>query len=241
MNKGKSNSSGKPATEKVNKVGELFPSSSLEDYAKSGGGGGAGYNNGEVRHVDEDASDPKESEAGEGSSSSWVFKAGELKNYTSPKPNRAIGKKTFLGVEVINPSMGMGCARMATYLYRFMTHKLHGTCPDDYELAQKLMAGSRLPFYDNTLDIVHMNLFLDGWIGAELLWFMLLDWDRVLRPKGLLWIDRFFSRKEEVEMYVGEFNRLGYKRLMWRIVPKTDKLVADEVFFSAVLEKPIRA
>ncbi|OWM64508.1 hypothetical protein CDL15_Pgr020475 [Punica granatum] len=104
-----------------------------------------------------------------------------------------------------------------------------------------ISVGSRLPFYDNTLDIVHMNLFLDGWIGAELLWFMLLDWDRVLRPKGLLWIDRFFSRKEEVEMYVGEFNRLGYKRLMWRIVPKTDKLVADEVFFSAVLEKPIRA
>ncbi|PKI43209.1 hypothetical protein CRG98_036406 [Punica granatum] len=53
----------------------------------------------------------------------------------------AIGKKTFLGVESINPSIGMGCARMATYLDRFMTYKLHGTCPDDSELAHKLMAG----------------------------------------------------------------------------------------------------
>ncbi|XP_031399113.1 trishanku [Punica granatum] len=65
MNKGKSNSSGKPATEKVNKVGELFPSSSLEDYAKSGGGGGAGYNNGKEDEEDENREEEDGDEAEE--------------------------------------------------------------------------------------------------------------------------------------------------------------------------------
>ncbi|KAJ4849031.1 hypothetical protein Tsubulata_038060 [Turnera subulata] len=102
-----------------------------------------------------------------------------------------------------------------------------------------LSIGSRSPFFDNTLDIVHSTLFLDGWIGVELLQFVLFDWDRVLRPKGLLWVDRFFCRKEDMKMYLDEFLRLGYKKLLWRVLPKTDKL-GDELYFSAVLEKPIR-
>ncbi|XP_031396185.1 nucleolin-like isoform X4 [Punica granatum] len=65
MNKGESNSSGKPATEKVNKVGELFPSSSLEDYAKSWGGGGAGYDNGKEDEEDENQEEEDGDEAEE--------------------------------------------------------------------------------------------------------------------------------------------------------------------------------
>ncbi|KAM2011778.1 hypothetical protein ACFX1T_023709 [Malus domestica] len=94
--------------------------------------------------------------------------------------------------------------------------------------------GSSLPFFDNTLDIIHSTLFLDGWIGAELLQFVLFDWDCVLRPKGLLGIDRFFCHKEDMKLYLDEFKRLGYKPLLWSVVPKT------ELFFSAVLGKPIR-
>nr|QTZ19674.1 S-adenosyl-L-methionine-dependent methyltransferase [Bixa orellana] len=99
--------------------------------------------------------------------------------------------------------------------------------------------GSRLPFFDNTLDIIHSTSFLDGWIGIEQLQFVLFDWDRVLRPKGLLWVDRFFCKKEDMKLYLDEFSRLGYRKLLWRVVPKTDKL-EDELFFSAVLEKPVR-
>ncbi|KDP24284.1 hypothetical protein JCGZ_25580 [Jatropha curcas] len=102
-----------------------------------------------------------------------------------------------------------------------------------------LSIGSRLPFFDNTLDIIHSTLFLDGWIGIELLQFVLFDWDRVLRPKGILWVDRFFCKKDDMKLYLDEFTRLGYKKLLWRVVPKTDKL-EDELFFSGVLEKPIR-
>lgn len=347
----------------------------------------------EMSNVDEDSSDPEESkaDASEEFIGNHVFMAGELKNYTSPKPNRVAGKKTFLGVEAVNPSIGMACAAMASNLDRFMSYKLFAACPDDWDLAQRLIisgcdplprrrcfsrtppnytmpmpssnslwtqprdvnilwsnykckdyqcllsnqtvnkrgffkcsdcfdlskrrwevpanklelaeftidqvlalkpgeirvgldfgpttgsfaalmreknvtvatatlnlgapfnevialrgllplyvsVGSRLPFFDNTLDIVHSSLFLDGWVGTELLQFVLFDWDRVLRPRGLLWVDRFFCKKEDVKMYVDEFERLRYRKLLWRVVPKSDKS-EDEFFFSAVLEKPLR-
>ncbi|KAH9740399.1 S-adenosyl-L-methionine-dependent methyltransferases superfamily protein [Citrus sinensis] len=61
-----------------------------------------------------------------------------------------------------------------------------------------------------------------------------------LRPKGLLWVDRFFCTKDGTKLYLDEFPRLGYKKLIWRIVPKTDQR-ADELFFSAILEKPSRS
>ncbi|PRQ53316.1 putative S-adenosyl-L-methionine-dependent methyltransferase [Rosa chinensis] len=347
--------------------------------------------NNEVSNVDEDFSDPEEGEAEEQFMSGNVFKSGEIRSYISPKPNRLVGKKNFLGVDALTPSIGLACAKMASNLDRFMSYKVHSACPDDSQIAQKLIVhgcdplprrrcftkspphytkpfpinaslwtqpsdanilwnnykckdysclvsketadrrgffkcsscfnisqhgwnvptnesvsaeftidevlslkpgeirigldyspttgnfaavmreknvtiasstlnlgapfnevialrgllplytsiGSRLPFFDNTLDIIHSTLFLDGWIGIELLQFVLFDWDRVLRPKGLLWIDRFFCHKEDMKLYLEEFNRLGYKPLLWRVVPKNDKL-GDELFFSAVLEKPIR-
>ncbi|XVE72310.1 hypothetical protein DITRI_Ditri11bG0029000 [Diplodiscus trichospermus] len=317
---------------------------------------------------------------------------GELHNYTAPKPNRFIGKKNFLGVESINPSVGLPCASMASNVDRFMSYKVYRTCPDDWDVAQKLMISgcdplprrrcfsktppryskplptnsslwsqpsdinilwshykckyysclvsnktigkrgffkcsncfdlskrgweiqmnkstsaeftiddvlrmkpgeirigldfssttgtfaalmkernvtiasatlnlgapfnevialrgllplylsidSRLPFFDNTLDIIHSTLFLDGWIGIELLQFVLFDWDRVLRPNGLLWVDRFFCKRDDLKMYLDEFSRLDYRKLLWRVVPKTDKM-EDECYFSAVLEKPLRS
>ncbi|XP_068655864.1 probable methyltransferase At1g29790 [Aristolochia californica] len=319
-----------------------------------------------------------------------LFNSDEFYNYTSPKPNRN-GKKNFLGVDTVNPSVGSACASLASDVERFMGYKAYGSCPDDWIVAQKLMVagcdplprrrcfskspphytkplpvnsslwnlpddknvlwthykckrfsclvskettgkrgffkcadcfnltsrgwevpinesvsaeftidevlqlkpgeiriglnfspttgnfaaimrernvniatatlnlgapyneviaqrgllplyvsvGSRLPFFDNTLDIVHSTLFLDGWIGIELLQYVLLDWDRVLRPKGILWIDRFFCSADDMALYLKDFEKLKYKKLIWRVVPKTDKL-GDELFFSAILEKPLR-
>ncbi|KAI3665810.1 hypothetical protein L6452_44445 [Arctium lappa] len=99
--------------------------------------------------------------------------------------------------------------------------------------------GSRLPFFDNTLDLVHSTLFLDGWIGFELLEYVVFDWDRVLRPKGVLWLDRFFCKKEEMKGYISVIEKLRYKKLLWRIVTKKDR-VENELFLTAVLEKPLR-
>ncbi|XVF20837.1 hypothetical protein REPUB_Repub12eG0037400 [Reevesia pubescens] len=199
---------------------------------------------------------------------------------------------------------GLPCPSMASNVDRFMSYRIYRTCPDDWDVAQKLMLsgcdplprrcfsntpprygeirigldfspttgtfaalmrernvtiasfnevitlrgllplylsiGSRLPFFDNTLHIIHSTLFLDGWIGIELLQFVLFDWDRVHRPKGLLWVDRFFCKRDDLKIYLDEFSRLDYRKLLWRVVPKTDKL-EDEFYFSAVLEKPPRS
>lgn len=102
-----------------------------------------------------------------------------------------------------------------------------------------LTINQRLPFFDNTLDLIHTTRFLDGWIDFVLLDFVLYDWDRVLRPGGLLWIDSFFCLKEDLDDYLESFKMLRYKKHKWVIVPKLDK-DDREVFFSAVLEKPPR-
>ncbi|XP_025015836.2 probable methyltransferase At1g29790 [Ricinus communis] len=103
-----------------------------------------------------------------------------------------------------------------------------------------LTINQRLPFFDNTLDLIHTTRFLDGWIDFVLLDFILYDWDRVLRPGGLLWIDSFFCLKEDLNDYLESFKMLRYRKHKWVIVPKLDKDDDREVFFSAVLEKPPR-
>ncbi|XP_057510471.1 probable methyltransferase At1g29790 isoform X2 [Actinidia eriantha] len=102
-----------------------------------------------------------------------------------------------------------------------------------------LTINQRLPFFDNTLDLIHTTRFLDGWIDFVLLDFVLFDWDRVLRPGGLLWVDSFFCLKEDLDDYLEAFKMLRYKKHKWIIVPKLDK-DDKEVYFSAVLEKPPR-
>ncbi|KAH6779927.1 S-adenosyl-L-methionine-dependent methyltransferases superfamily protein [Perilla frutescens var. hirtella] len=103
-----------------------------------------------------------------------------------------------------------------------------------------LTVNQRLPFFDNTLDLIHTTRFLDGWIDLVLLDFVLYDWDRVLRPGGLLWIDSFFCLKDDLDDYLQVFRMLRYKKHKWIVVPKFDKNDEREVFFSAVLEKPPR-
>ncbi|KAM1038750.1 hypothetical protein ACFX15_032723 [Malus domestica] len=95
----------------------------------------------------------------------------------------------------------------------------------------------RLPFFDNTMDMIHTSGFLDGWIDLQLLDFILFDWDRILRPGALLWIDRFFCVRKDLDDFMYMFLQLRYKKHKWAISPKSK----DEVYFSALLEKPPRA
>ncbi|KAL3814678.1 hypothetical protein ACJIZ3_015946 [Penstemon smallii] len=94
----------------------------------------------------------------------------------------------------------------------------------------------RLPFFDNTMDLIHTTGFMDGWIDLQLLDFILFDWDRVLRPGGLLWIDRFFCKRKDLDDYMYMFLQFRYRKHKWAIAPKSK----DEVFLSALLEKPPR-
>ncbi|KAK6804979.1 hypothetical protein RDI58_002763 [Solanum bulbocastanum] len=95
----------------------------------------------------------------------------------------------------------------------------------------------RLPFFDNTMDLIHTAGFMDGWIDLQLLDFILFDWDRVLRPGGLLWIDRFFCNRTDLDDFMYMFLQFRYKKHKWSIAPKAK----DEVYLSALLEKPARS
>ncbi|KAJ4823418.1 hypothetical protein Tsubulata_025582 [Turnera subulata] len=95
----------------------------------------------------------------------------------------------------------------------------------------------RLPFFDNTLDLIHTAGFMDGWIDLLLMDFILFDWDRILRPGGLLWIDRFFCKRQDLDDYMYMFLQFRYKKHKWVVYAKSN----DEVYFSALLEKPPRA
>ena len=94
----------------------------------------------------------------------------------------------------------------------------------------------RLPFFDNTMDLIHTTGFMDGWIDLMLIDFILFDWDRILRPGGLLWIDRFFCNRKDLDDYMYMFLQFRYKKHRWAISPKSE----DEVYLSALLEKPPR-
>lgn len=94
----------------------------------------------------------------------------------------------------------------------------------------------RLPFFDNTMDLIHTAGFMDGWIDLQLMEFILYDWDRILRPGGLLWIDRFFCKRKDQDDYMYMFLQFRYKKHKWVTASKS----SDEIYFSALLEKPPR-
>ncbi|PIA47000.1 hypothetical protein AQUCO_01400015v1 [Aquilegia coerulea] len=99
----------------------------------------------------------------------------------------------------------------------------------------------RLPFFDNTLDIVHSMHVLSNWIPDSMLEFTLYDIYRVLRPGGLFWLDRFFCLGGQLNStYVPLFNRIGFKKLRWNAGLKVDRgIQKNEWYFSALLEKPM--
>ncbi|XP_072999832.1 probable methyltransferase At1g29790 [Typha latifolia] len=99
----------------------------------------------------------------------------------------------------------------------------------------------RLPFFDNTLDIVHSMHVLSNWIPDTVLEFALYDIYRVLRPGGLFWLDHFFCVGSQMNStYVPMFNRIGFNKLRWNAGRKLDRgIEKDEWYLSALLEKPM--
>lgn len=112
--------------------------------------------------VDEDFSGPAKDEAEDEEESMplKVFSSGELRTYTSPKPNRLVGKKNFLGLEALNPSIGLACANMASNVGRYMTYNIHGMCPDDRVLVQKLMTNGCDPCREEDASQEHLHTTL---------------------------------------------------------------------------------
>uniref|UniRef100_A0A0E0E1X0 Methyltransferase type 11 domain-containing protein n=1 Tax=Oryza meridionalis TaxID=40149 RepID=A0A0E0E1X0_9ORYZ len=97
--------------------------------------------------------------------------------------------------------------------------------------------GQRLPLFDNSMDMVHTAGVLDGWVDLQMLDFVLFDWDRVLRPGGLLWVDKFACARKDLDDYMYMFLQFRYKKHRWVVSFKS----RDEVYLSALLEKPPRS
>lgn len=99
----------------------------------------------------------------------------------------------------------------------------------------------RLPFFDNTLDIVHSMHVLSNWIPAELLHFMMFDIYRVLRPGGLFWLDHFFCVGDQLDhLYAPLILSVGFQKLRWEVGRKLDRgPQLNEMYLSALFEKPL--
>ncbi|PIA63700.1 hypothetical protein AQUCO_00201210v1 [Aquilegia coerulea] len=99
----------------------------------------------------------------------------------------------------------------------------------------------RLPFFDNTLDIVHSMHVLSNWIPTKLLHFLLFDIYRVLRPGGLFWLDHFFCVEMQLEVYVPLLESIGFEKVKWAVGRKLDRgPELGEMYISALLQKPLK-
>ncbi|KAK3129177.1 hypothetical protein QOZ80_6BG0473090 [Eleusine coracana subsp. coracana] len=128
------------------------------------------------------------------------------------------------GVTILSTALNVGAPFAETIALR-------GLLPLYATLSQ------RLPLFDNTMDLVHTAGFFDGWVDLQLLDFVLFDWDRVLRPGGLLWVDRFACERKDLDDYMYMFLQFRYKKHRWVVSFKSK----DEVYLSALLEKPPRS
>ncbi|XP_022714468.1 uncharacterized protein LOC111274078 [Durio zibethinus] len=99
----------------------------------------------------------------------------------------------------------------------------------------------RLPFFENTLDIVHSMHVLSNWIPDATLELTFYDIYRVLRPGGLFWLDHFFCQGSQLnQTYAPMLGRIGFKKLRWNFGKKLDRgSNKNEWYFSALLEKPM--
>eukprot|EP00897_Mesotaenium_endlicherianum_P002340 jgi/Mesen1/2133/ME000152S01217 len=101
---------------------------------------------------------------------------------------------------------------------------------------------ARLPFFDNTLDVVHsMNSI--KYLPLVEFEELLFEWNRVLRPGGIIWFEMFYAEVHVMPMYVGLIELLDFHKLQWSLTPKFEHSEHKglTVYLNAVLEKPGRA
>ncbi|VAI85764.1 unnamed protein product [Triticum turgidum subsp. durum] len=179
------------------------------------------------------------------------FMAEETRKYVTTKGNRE-GRPNVYGTNRTYGTIGHACVLMRRELDEYMSYDVGSYCPDDWDLLGAPFAetvalrglvplyatmSQRLPFFDNTMDMVHTAGFFEGWVDLQLLDFVLFDWDRVLRPGGLLWVDRFACARRDLDDYMYMFLQFRYKKHRWVVSFKSK----DEVYLSALLEKPPRS
>ncbi|CAI5975553.1 unnamed protein product [Closterium sp. NIES-64] len=100
---------------------------------------------------------------------------------------------------------------------------------------------ARLPFYDNTLDVIH-SVNSVKYMPVMEFEELVFEWDRVLRPGGLMWFEMFYAPVDDMVLYVAVLQQLRYRRLHWTLMPKPDRgeIEAHQLYLNCVIEKPAR-
>ncbi|CAI5491863.1 unnamed protein product [Closterium sp. Naga37s-1] len=100
----------------------------------------------------------------------------------------------------------------------------------------------RLPFYDNTLDIVHATNAIKSMPSPAEFEEVLFEWDRVLRVGGVMWFEEFTASAAEMPSYLSVLDLLKYRQLHWSLTPAKAMIgkPAGTVILHCLLEKPMR-
>ena len=177
--------------------------------------------------------------------SRWMFDNGNL-DYSIDKVLAAKPEGTIrIGLDLGGGS-GTFAARMKERGVTIVTTSMNFDGPFNSFIASRglipmhISISHRLPFFDNTLDIIHSMHVISNWIPDVMLEFTLFDIYRVLRPGGLFWLDHFFCIGWQLNStYTPLFDKLGFKKLRWNTGRKLDRgEQLNEWYFSALLEKP---
>ncbi|EEF42997.1 ATRAD3, putative [Ricinus communis] len=176
----------------------------------------------------------------------WMFDNGGLDygidQVLKSKPHGTIR----IGLD-IGGGTGTFAARMKERNITIITSSMNLDGPFNSFIASRglipihVSVSQRLPFFENTLDIVHSMHVLSNWIPDAMLEFTLYDIYRVLRPGGLFWLDHFFCTGSQLnETYTPMLDSVGFKKLRWNAGKKLDRGIhKNEWYFSALLEKPM--
>lgn len=152
-----------------------------------------------------------------------------------------------IGLDITNGSgTGTFAARMMEKNVTIVTSALNIEGPYNSLIASRglvpihISISQRLPFFENTLDIVHSNVNgIGNWMRESTLEFMVYDIYRVLRPGGLFWLDHFFCFRSQVKKtYSLLLGQVGFKRLRWHAGLNLGGRRNNEWYISALLEKP---
>jgi len=174
----------------------------------------------------------------------WLDSHGSEIDYSIDEVLKLKHKTIRIGLD-IGGGTGTFAVRMRERNVTIVTTSMNFNGPFNSFIASRgvvpmyITVSQRLPFFDNTLDIVHSMHVLSNWIPTELLEFILYDINRILRPGGVFWLDRFFCIEDQLKIYVPMIEKLGFNKLKWSIGRKLDRgPQLKEMYISALLEKP---
>lgn len=154
-----------------------------------------------------------------------------VENVLSLAPSGTI--RIGLDFDAPSPDFAAAAARHNVTVVTSSPAPLHA----DGLLFLTMSPAQRFPFYDNIFGVVRVA---KGMEEAEAMEFLMFDVDRVLRPKGLLWLDNYCCVDDERKRMVTRLiERFGYKKLKWVVGEKAES-GKTRVYLSAVLQKPTR-